>query len=1050
MIFRFLTFTLDTERRELRDDMGLVPLSPKAFDVLCYLIEHQDRVVPKSELLDAFWSAQVSEAALQKTISLIRKATTVADNSQEVLKTYHGLGFRFVAAAQERPQTPSPALVGNDAEAIVVREQRLAAVLSLRIGHSGGQVGADDPPPLSDEFLGRAREIVDQYQGHLLRMVLEGFTVSFGLGGIYEDGARRAAHCALALLDCADMLGPGAVVSIGIDTGTSDVVAGEDMEKWAPPGGIERKANALSKAAARGEIILSAATHDQLRDEIESVQCPAGFRLISIPQMQSGVPARPRKKPAAFVGRRAEMAFLLKNLELVQTGDGQGVVLSGPAGIGKTRLVSEFLKTLDEAGVRHIKLQCLPSLINSPRAPIRDMCLSLFSPPPEGTLLDDVDTALLQDLYEEPNVSKTALAALSDHQRRQRSLVLIDRMLAASCESQPMVLVIEDTHWIDATSQEYLEAMLRDIGRKRLMIVMTTRPTDTASLTEGVLHLAPLGRADSVSLLQQNADNKGFDETTSEQLVRRAAGNPFFIEELALACQVGADPSTDLPDTVQAVIAVRIGALDAGLRTLLYVIAVIGTPARIELMMLLLGKRVEEVEHAVEPLIRMGFIQAEPDGYTFRHMLIHDTACSMVAPRDRKRLHADIAALLEEEVFDWTPRPERLAWHHQEAGARRKAISYWIAASRDALHRSARREAIAFARDGLALIDADMPDAAKEELDLQLCLAPALAALRGYGAVDVGEAYYRARVLNRGVGSTKSEIRVLVGLWIHTWVSGRLTESLGHAGKLLDIAASVREPALDLQAEASMGQVLLHRGETQKALGHLMSGLRSTGGAPPATLPAQNSAVACAAYAAWTTSLSGDVERAKAYIERSAELSEVHENPFAQAIHFALCSEPYMFMGDAAGCLALADRAVVVSREHNFDFWLSTGLVMRGWALGQLQDFEPAFEAMDEGIAVFEAAGAGVQLANWYGLQAETFLAADQPEAGLEAAQHALTCAQKAEDVFFTPRIHATAARLHRMLGAESRASEHSQKASDLIRAFGMTPRFLDLADTGS
>lgn len=1042
MIFRFLTFALDTERRELRENARIVPLSPKAFDVLWYLIERQDRVVPKAELLDAFWSAQVSEAALQKTISLIRKAVTSEGPAPEVLKTYHGLGFRFVASARESQPAAQSGAVEEGVVPPLLREQRLVTVLCVRVRTSDNQA-APEHPPLSDAFLARARDIVDQNQGHLLRMMSNGFTLSFGLHDLFEDGARRAAHCALGLLRAAALLGPGAELSIGIDTGNSDVAEEQEAVNWAPPGEIERKSGSLSEGAAGGEIILSSATRDQLRDEAECVQCLGGVRLLSMTPMQSGVPARPQKKPAAFVGRRAEMAFLSKSRELMQAGEGQGIVLSGPAGIGKTRLVSEFLATLEGAEVRQVKLQCLPSLMNSPRAPIRDMCLALFSPTPDGTRLDDVEAALLKDLCEEPGGPGAVLETLSDHQRQQRSFQLIDRLLVACCAAQPMVLVLEDTHWLDATSQAYLEAMLRDIGNKRLMIVMTTRPTDTPPLTEGILHLAPLGHADSVTLLNQNAEAAAFDQGAADHLVRRAAGNPFFIEELALACQVGADPATELPDTVQAVTAVRIGALEAGLRNLLYVIAVIGPPAPLDLMTPLLGQRGDEIERALEPLIRMGFLQSEPDGYGFRHMLIHDTACTMVAPQDRKRLHGEIAVLLEAGVTARAPRPERLAWHHQEAGATETAISYWIAASRDALRRSARHEAIAFARDGLALIDADAPEAAKKELDLQLCLAPALAALRGYGARDVGEAYARARVLNRGIDSIKTEIRVLVGLWIHTWVSGRLTESLGHAGKLLEIAAQIKDPALNLQAEASVGQVLLHRGATVKALTHLVSGLHNTGDTPPATLPAQNSAVACAAYAAWATSLSGDAAQARSYIERSGGLSAVFENPFAQAIHFALCSEPFMFMGDVAACLSFAERAVAVSREHNFDFWLSTGLVMRGWALGQMRDFAAGFDALDEGIAVFEAAGAGVQLANWYGLKAETFLAADQPEAGLDAARHALSCAQKAEDVFFTPRIHMTVSRLHGLLGAEDRAEEHARHAADLIRRFDMAPSFL-------
>jgi len=208
MSLKFLNFDLDPNGRELRNEGALVSLAPKSFDVLCYLIEHHDRMVTKTELLDQFWSAQVSEAALQKAISLLRKALHCDGSS--VIRTHHGLGFRFVPELSMPPQQTLS--LHREPPAPLV-ERRLVSMLCLRFDE---QASLDDSEV--ERFLDRARECVEVYQGEAVRMTLEGFAVSFGLATRYEDAARRAAHCAVALIAAAKAH-PNIRPSIGIDHG---------------------------------------------------------------------------------------------------------------------------------------------------------------------------------------------------------------------------------------------------------------------------------------------------------------------------------------------------------------------------------------------------------------------------------------------------------------------------------------------------------------------------------------------------------------------------------------------------------------------------------------------------------------------------------------------------------------------------------------------------------------------------------------------------------------------------------------------------------------
>ncbi|MEP6019679.1 MAG: AAA family ATPase [Paracoccaceae bacterium] len=1027
MTLEFLTFKLDLDRRELRDRGALVALSPKSFDVLCYLIEHRDRMVTKSEILDVFWSAQVSESALQKSVSLIRKAMRC--DGQSVVRTYHGLGFRFVPDVLTQPDAVDSRA---DRSEIPLQEQRLVSVLCLRFDASNTHDSS-----IADVFLDQARICVEAHQGEALRMTLDGFTASFGLASRYEDAARRAVHCAVALIgvaaECNDI-----GTNIGVDHGFLQQIEGVEDVSWHRPSDIERGAVELAGIGQPGDILLSGPTQHQLRDEITCSKMDTGFKLTEIHEMQAGVPGRPLKKPTQFVGRGPEMAFLNQSLDALAAGHGQGVVLSGPAGIGKTRLLGEFLSTLDDRLYRVVKLQCLPGLSNSPLAPIRDMCQALFAQAPKDTLRSDVDAALYADLMGDIASSPPELASISEHQRKLQTHAVVIRMLDAICEDVPLVLVFEDVHWIDATSRDCLDAVVQHVTDKPLLVVATTRPIDDLPLAEAVVQLPPLAHNLGLQLLHDNIGATEMDDQMADVLVRRAGGNPFFIEELALAAQSGGDPTQELPETVQAVISTRIGALDSDARKFLYTIAVIGPPARVDLVTHLMGQDADYVSAMAARLRLMGFILVEPDQYSFRHMLINDTAYAMLTPAERQNMHGVIATYLERDSLDWTPRPETLAWHLQSAGRADKASEYWLKACRSAMQRLAHREAIVFAQNGLVLMAGADIDAAKRELDLQLYLASALGAINGYGADIVGAAYNKARTINKAVANPRANVRILVGLWIHAWVGGRLSQALTYAQDLLDLAKDGPDPSIQLQAHASMGQVLMHTGRLKEAIEHLHKGLDAIADSPPASPPAQIASVACSAFACWTHCMMGNAAETKRILALSKELAHIHENPLAQAVHYGLCGEPFMVTGQIEYCLEYADRAVAVSRAHDFAFWLGTGLCLRGWALGQSGQLNAAFEALDEGIAVFEGTGAGVELSNWYGIKAETLLTAGRLKEGLVAVDHALRCAADTGDVYYTPRIHTVAARLWSETNDMDKAAHHTQIATDLAVKFGM------------
>ena len=1048
MNYQFAGFELDTDRLELRQNGQELAIAPKAFSVLAYLVEHNDRMVTKAELLDAFWSANVSEAALQTTMSLVRKALRPKVKQGTIIKTYHGHGFRMV-----RPVTSTITEAKDGPEQLgsalkLVRERRLVAVLCAQLTTGRHRASPDQQSNAIEAFIETARSQIEKDQGRLIRMMIDGFTVSFGLDPHFEDGARRAAYCASRLVETMKGDATGFSASFGIETGLVSRESGGNGNGWTPPDEIERCASLLAQKAGNGEIYLNETTRTHLGEEVETDPVSDGYLLTSSPEPKSGIPARPHKRPTRFVGRNGEIAFLSATLSNSSQGIGKAITLTGPAGIGKSRLVSEFLLSRQAAPIRKVKIQCLPRLHETSLAPIRQMCLKLFRNPADRFVEDRLETAMLNWILDDTIRPDPILESMSDKMRQQQSRDLVLRLLKDTCAKEPLILIFEDVHWIDKESHPYLDAMIRSADSTGLLLIVTTRHVNNPIMEDAVIQLPPFGHDESLSMLRQIPEAHDLSAADAETLVTRAAGNPFFLEELALAVGLGTDANTNLPDTVQAVIEVRIDELEIRLRTLLYVIAVAGPPSAISLIAHLVGQPAEKVEPDLARLVRQGFLVVDLAGYSFRHMLLNDTAYAMVAPNDRKGLHKNTADFLQSALQQGTgrkERPETLAWHFQEAGEVEQAIAYWAKASQAAIYRADRRDAIGFSQNGLSLLAPNAPDNGKMEMSLQLSLGAALMAVEGYGSPLVGKALARAHVLGKKVGPFKSQVQILSGLLVHSWVAGRLSAAIGHAGTLLEMSRQVENPALLLQANAGMGEVLFHSNTLAQAMQHLKAGLAQAKPEAIKSISAQNSAVTCAAYCAWVAGLQGNIADMQAYRDQSLELSQVIMNPFATAIHLALISETFMFVDDTDGCHDLADRAVAISRKHDFPFWLGTGLVMKGWALGRQGQIESALATIDEGIAIFRGTGARIQLANWYGLKADTLLVANRPQEGLEVANLALKYASQTGDTWFTPRIHAIASGLCHQLDQPKNAALHQAYVDGSVQLNNLADSFVKI-----
>lgn len=1036
-------------------------IAPKAFTVLLHLVENRDRMVSKGELLDTFWPPTISDSVLQSTIRLVRQAIEDDGRQQRLIRTHHGRGFRFVApvAVDDDPPaeaTATSAIASSPGARLrpvssvpTFEERRLAAALACRVcagapaaqpagrgfaGSTHPDRPADDGAVLADAeetFLTRAMRLVEEHGGLVLHTMLDGFTALFAAGHGLDKGTRRAVLFAAELARSAEaraLKTAGGGFGVGIDAGRLPVVAAPAAVPFRSlSNSVLKSALSLAERAAPGEAALSARAASHVGPDLRRYMTSTdGLPLDRLAPASLDPTVGEAPGLAHFVGRRAELAFLRNGLDGVGRGRGHTVVLTGEAGIGKSRLLLEFLKSAEQDYLHCLVLHCDPRTRDTPLSVMRQLCRALGDAVPHGFAAalptDPVDRALWQDLMGAQTAEDPPRLSLSPHMRRQRTFRLIFDLLRGFADKRVVVLAFEDIHWMDATSREALTYLSQRLDGLAVLLIVTTRPVEDMRAGDGLsmtsLWLSPLDRRDSLDLVRSKLGEKALGKGDAEALVQRAGGNPFFLEELSLVFETGADPASDLPDTVQDAIAVRIDRFSPDARALWLATSVIGPHAPADLMARVVDWEVAQFEAALSNLLISGVLVEEPlldqRAFRFHHILLQEAAYAMLAPGDRVAMHRRIAGIIRDAVVGIEP--ERLAWHHQEAGDPMAAIGQWRQAARAAHQRSANREAIAFARNGLGLL-CSLPaneTALRQELELQLTLAPALIESEGYGSDEVGAAYRRARELSRSATSPRTEFRILVGLWNYNWVRGDLQRARRHAEELLLIADRVAEPTLQLRAQACMGEVLFHLAEFAAAGAHLERACALFAGLREVTPATRVPAVACHSYAAWTASFLGKSAVAMARGTAALSIADELVHPFSKALALALVAESLLFEGEVAACLDMARDAERISRREGFPFWRGTALVVRGWAEVQSGEVEGGLAALREGIAVFEATGARVQLANWYGLLAEALLAAGDAAAARDAVDTARDWARRTGDVFFLPRIEQTARALAR------------------------------------
>lgn len=591
-----------------------------------------------------------------------------------------------------------------------VDERRLLTALRCRLVGAALDVSGEEV----DEGLVRLLDLMSAEVAHFGGTVIDraghALTALIGAPVAHEDHARRAVLAALAIqetLEHGRSGVPSVSARIGISTGEV-VVRLRDARMLSAVGTAVDEADMLAERAALGGVLIGVATEEAVRGyvacrplERNAAGAPAGFVVTGRGRRVSRLD-RADRRLTRFVGRDRQVMALGELLEEVLVGRGQVVGVAADAGMGKSRLVSEFL-TGAAAGVRVREGRCVSYATAAPLVPIADLVraqIGLTSPTASGRILDALERRLaglgLDSARHAPYLANMLgsgeageiIQARSPEAIREATFESLVALLVAEAAEEPTILVIEDLHWIDPVSRDVIARFVESLPGRRAMVLCTYRPGFPAPWM-GVsyatqLSLPPLSPAASRSIVESIIGDLRVTPTLLDAAVARADGNPFFLEELSYAVAGGAQ---GVPATVHDVLLARIDQLDPAARRLLRTASVLGREFSGALLAAIwTGDR--DLETLLDELRRREFLHEGRDGRTliFRHALTHDVAYSGLTASRRRELHRTAGEALEgmhagrlEEAYG------RLGFHFSRAGEDVRAVEYLALAAERAL-----------------------------------------------------------------------------------------------------------------------------------------------------------------------------------------------------------------------------------------------------------------------------------------------------------------------------------------------------------------------------
>ncbi len=851
----------------------------------------------------------------------------------------------------------------------------------------------EDARTILDPVLMRMIEAVHRYEGTVNQVMGDGIMALFGAPLAHEDHAVRACYAALRMHEAIGRHTEelrrthGVEIRIRVGINSGDVVVraiGSDLRMdYTAVGQTTHLAARMEQLAPPGTTRLTEQTL-RLVEGLVQVR-PLGlvpvkglaeplpiFELIGAAAARTRLQAAGARGFTKFVGRDSEMEQLRQAADQARHGRGQIVAVLGEPGVGKSRLFYEFSRShraaewlvLAASSVSYGKATPFLPLadllrayfriddrddVRSIRAKVTGVLLTL-----DRTLDDAVPPAMwLLDVLEPDD----AFLSLDPARRRRAAVDAVKRLLLRESAVQPLLLIFEDLHWIDAETQAVLDSLVESVPSAAILLAVNYRPEYRHGWGSKTyyrqLRIDPLTADSADSLLRALLGDDPSVEPLKRLLVERTEGNPLFLEESvrtlvetgSLAGEPGAyrlTRSTDavrVPPTVQAILAARIDRLRPELKRLLQAASVVGKDVSIGLLEPIAELPPDELRQALGELQAAEFLyetQLFPDlEYTFKHALTHEVAYGSMLQERRRELHAALLTAMERVYSDrLAEQVEILAHHAVRGGIRDKAVRYLAEAGKKSLGRSAVREAATFFEAALGIL-AEAPETAdtlSERLDILIALGPALIMLHSATAPQVEEIYRRALELVDRLGDVSRRFPVLWGLWFVLYTRGEYPAALAAGQELLARAQAGDDSGQLVEAHHALWPTLVAMGESAKAVPYMERGIalyQRADHAGQAFFYAGHDPGACCRYqlgaARW---LLGFPDSAAATVRDALRLAEDLKHPMTVTTTLWFVAWVQYQRGEHEMAAETTARQLALAQAHGFEHWTDSALII--------------------------------------------------------------------------------------------------------------------------
>jgi class 3 adenylate cyclase/tetratricopeptide (TPR) repeat protein len=872
-----------------------------------------------------------------------------------------------------------------------------------------------------------ASQAIERYAGHIAQYLGDGLLVYFGYPQAHEDDAERAVRAGLEILAAlrtsndAPETEHGIRLAARVGVHTGPVVIGEmgggAKSETLALGDTTNIAARLEALAAPDSVVISGATqrlvpgmfllHDLGTPPLKGVVTAVrAYAVLQATGVRSRLAVARTLTP--LIGRGQELGLLIERWEQAQESDGQAVLISGEAGLGKSRLLRAFRERL--AGTSHTWLEChctpytdgsafypwielLNQRLGFDQGDDPDMRLRRLETGIANAKLSQSAVPLIAALLSVPLPDRYPPQRRSPELQRKLTMEALVAWTLALAEQQPLVMLFEDLHWCDPSTVELLGLLLTQSPTAKLLTLLSFRPS-FAPPWPMRSHLTPL----AVNRLSRRQASNMIDGMTSgvplpaavvERIVERTEGVPLFVEEVTkmvlesdlVVAQGGryelTGPLTEpaIPTTLQDSLMARLDRLDAG-KEVAQVGAALGREFPYELLR---GVSLQEEPHLHAGLAQL--VDAEllyqrgtpPEAtYTFKHALIRDTAYHSMLKSMRRPLHARIAEVLEERFPERVAsEPEVIAWHYDQARLAAPAIMHYQRAGARATKRSANEEAIGLLRRALALIGT-LPETRERhlrELGLQIAIAAPLAAAWGWSHPESEQTYTRARELISQIGEAPELPRVLAGMAAAYTLKGDLANAAAVVQEALAAAERTADAYDLLSAHFAAGDVLFLQGDFSRALQRLEQAIQLYNPSDHASLAytvGSDRGINAQSNAAWCHLYLGHPDRALAVNEEAVALATRGEYPVPLAHTLVLAGLIHFARGELGRTLERAGEATGLAEALGFSFYLAWGRFIRGLARAESGEGEAGLAEAQQ--ALIELARIGTALAAPAGL----------------------------------------------------------------------------------